>query len=413
MHISGTKVTGEDDQVISEGEWMTLDGFEALAFKGKLPLKKAELSEEMKTVLVWADEIAQKGGKGFHVRANADKPDQTKVAIDYGALGVGLTRTEHMFMEKDRLPIVQKMILARDRPEERRKHVFDLLDFQRGDFEGIFREAKGYPVIVRLIDPPLHEFLPDEIELLEKIWENKLGEDSEEAKLLREVRATKESNPMMGFRGVRLCLGIPELIEMQSRAILEAASNVKKEGKDVYPEIMIPVVGFEKEYAIAKDIVLETKAKVEKESGVKLDKFKVGTMIEVPRAALLADKIANMGIDFMSAGTNDLTQMSLGFSRDDAGKFIPLYLELGIFDEDPFVSIEQEGVGKLLAIAVEKAKSVNPDLEFGICGEHGGEPKSIDFCYRSNLDYVSCSPLRVPVARLACAHAVLNNGPRK
>ena len=413
MHISGTKVTGIDDQVISEGEWMTLDGFEAIAFKGKLPLKKAELSEEMKTVLDWADEIAQKEGKGFHVKANADKPDQTKVAIDYGAKGIGLTRTEHMFMEKDRLPIVQKMILARDRPEERKKHVFDLLPFQRGDFEGIFREAKGYPVIVRLIDPPLHEFLPNEIELLEKIWKEKLPDDSKEVKLLREIRNLKESNPMMGFRGVRLCLGIPELIEMQARAILEAASNVKKEGKDVYPEIMIPVVGMEKEFEIAKDIVLETKDKVEKESGVKLDKFKVGTMIEVPRACLVAKEIAEAGAEFYSFGTNDLHQMGMGFSRDDAGKFIPLYLEMGILDEGPFVSIEQKGIGQLMEMTVEGGRKGNPDIEIGICGEQGGEPKSIDFCYRIGLDYVSCSPLRVPVARLAAAHAVMNNGPRK
>ncbi|MHA1308908.1 MAG: putative PEP-binding protein, partial [Candidatus Heimdallarchaeota archaeon] len=293
------------------------------------------------------------------------------------------------------------------------KHVFDLLDFQRGDFEGIFREAKGYPVIVRLIDPPLHEFLPNEIELLEKIWEKKLGDDSEEAILLANVKNTSESNPMMGFRGVRLCLGIPELIEMQARAILEAASNVKKEGKDVYPEIMIPVVGFAKEFEIAKDIVLETKEKVEKESGVKLDKFKVGTMIEVPRACLVAKEIAEAGANFFSFGTNDLTQMSAGFSRDDAGKFIPLYVELGIFDVDPFVSIDQEGVGKLMEMAVKGGREGYNDIEIGVCGEHGGEPKSIDFCYRTGLNYVSCSPLRVPVARLACAHAVINNGPRK
>jgi len=316
-------------------------------------------------------------------------------------------------MEKDRLPIVQKMILARDKPEERRKHAFDLLPFQRGDFEGIFREAKGLPVIIRLIDPPLHEFLPNEIELLEKIWENKLPVDSDEAKLLREIRNLKESNPMMGFRGVRLCLGIPELIEMQSRAILEAASNVKKEGKDVFPEIMVPVVGFVKEFELAKDIILRVKDEVEKESGVKLDKFKIGTMIEVPRACFLADQLSAIGCGFMGPGSNDLTPMFCGFSRDDAGKFIGLYIDLGILDEDPFVSIDQEGVGKILAIAVEKAKSANPALEFGICGEHGGDPKSIDFCYRTNLDYVSCSPLRVPVARLAAAHAVIKNGPRK
>jgi pyruvate,orthophosphate dikinase len=392
---------------------MTIDGFEAVAYQGKLPLKKAELSDEMNVILDWADEIAQKEGKGFHVRANADKPDQTKVAIDYKALGIGLTRTEHMFMEKDRLPIVQKMILARDRPEERKKHVFDLLPFQRGDFEGIYREAKGFPVIIRLIDPPLHEFLPNEIELLEKIWHEKLPDDSEEVKLLREIRALKESNPMMGYRGVRLCLGIPELMEMQSRAILEAASNVKKEGIDVYPEIMIPVVGLEKEFEIAKDIVLETKAKVEKETGVKLDKFKVGTMIEVPRAAFVAKEIAEAGAEFFSFGTNDLHQMGMGFSRDDAGKFIPMYLEMGILKEDPFVSIEQAGIGKLMEITVEGGKAGYKDIEIGICGEQGGEPRSIDFCYRIGLDYVSCSPLRVPVARLACAHAVINNGPRK
>ena len=413
VHISETEIEGMNGLTIKEGEWLTLDGFDAIAYKGKLPLKQAELSDEIKIILTWADEIAKKEGKGFHVRTNADKPDQTKVAIDFGALGIGLTRTEHMFMEKDRLPIVQKMILARDRPEERRKHVFDLLPFQRGDFEGIFREAKGYPVIIRLIDPPLHEFLPDEIELLETIWKNKLGEDSDEAKLLREVRATKESNPMMGFRGVRLCLGIPELIEMQARAILEAASNVKKEGKDVYPEIMIPVVGFTKEFEIAKDIITKVKNDVEKESGVKLDKYKIGTMIEVPRAALVSKQLAEAGCQFFSFGTNDLHQMGLGFSRDDAGKFIGLYIDLGILEEDPFVSIEQSGIGQLMEMTVKGGHEGYKGIEIGICGEQGGEPKSIDFCYRIGLDYVSCSPLRVPVARLAAAHAVIKNGSRK
>jgi len=413
MHIFGLSLIGTNDIEVKEGEWMTLDGSEAIAYKGKLPLKQSDLSDQMKTILKWADEITVKEGKGFHVRTNADKPDQTKVAMDFGALGIGLTRTEHMFMEKDRLPIVQKMILARDKPEERRKHAFDLLPFQRGDFEGIFREAKGLPVIIRLIDPPLHEFLPNEIELLEKIWENKLPVDSKEAKLLREVRATKESNPMMGFRGVRLCLGIPELIEMQSRAILEAASNVQKEGKVVYPEIMVPVVGFVKEFELAKDIILRVKDEVEKESGVKLDKFKIGTMIEVPRACFVAKQIAEKGCEFFSFGTNDLHQMGLGFSRDDAGKFIGLYIDLGILEEDPFVSIEEEGIGQLMEMTVVGGRKGYKDIEIGICGEQGGDPKSIDFCYRIGLDYVSCSPLRVPVARLATAHAVINNGPRK
>ncbi len=413
IHITKTALEGMNGLTIKEGEWMTLDGFDALAYIGKLPLKKSKLSEEMKTILKWADEIALKEGKGFHVRANADTPDQTKVAIDYGALGIGLTRTEHMFMEKDRLPIVQKMILARDNPEERRKHVFDLLPFQREDFEGIFREAKGFPVIIRLIDPPLHEFLPNEIELREEIWKEKLPKESEKVKLLAELIKLREQNPMLGYRGVRLCLGIPELIEMQARAILEAATNVQKEGVSVYPEIMIPVVAFVKEFEIARDMIMKVKADVEKETKVILEKFKVGTMIELPRAALLSDELAKAGISFASAGTNDLTQTSIGFSRDDAGKFIPLYIELGIFDEDPFVTIDQAGVGKLLAMSCSSAKSVNPDIEFGICGEHGGDPKSIDFCYRSNLDYVSCSPLRVPVARLAAAQAVINNGSRK
>jgi len=413
MHMTENTVHGIDDQTITEGDWMTIDGFDALAFKGKLPLKKAELSSEMKTILTWADEIAHKEGKDFHVRTNADKPDQTKIAIDYGALGIGLTRTEHMFMEKERLPIVQKMILARDRPEERKKHVFDLLPFQRGDFEGIFREAKGYPVIIRLIDPPLHEFLPNKIELLEKIWKENLGPESEEAVLLKSVNETAESNPMMGFRGVRLCLGIPELIEMQSRAILEAASNVKKEGKKVFPEIMIPVVGFAKEFEIAKEVCMKVKAEVEKESGVKLDKFKIGTMIEVPRAALVSQELAEKGCQFFSFGTNDLTQMTCGFSRDDAGKFIPLYVKLGILEEDPFVSVEQTGVGKMMEITVEGGHKGYKDIEIGICGEQGGDPKTVDFCYRIGLDYVSCSPLRVPVARLAAAHAVIKNGARK
>ncbi|MBN1328166.1 MAG: pyruvate, phosphate dikinase, partial [Candidatus Heimdallarchaeota archaeon] len=413
MHLYADKVVGMNGAEVKKNEWLTLDGTEAIAFKGKLPLKKAELSKEMKAILDWGDEICQKEGKGFHVRTNADKPDQTKIAIDFGAKGIGLTRTEHMFMEKERLPIVQKMILARDKPEERKKHVFDLLPFQRGDFEGIFREAKGYPVIIRLIDPPLHEFLPNKIELLEKIWKEDLGPESEEAILLKSVNETSESNPMLGYRGVRLCLGISELIEMQSRAILEAACNVKKDGKVVYPEIMVPVVGFAKEFAIAREIIMRVKEEVEKEKGVKLEKFKVGTMIEVPRAALTAEEIARHACEFMSFGTNDLHQMGMGFSRDDAGKFIPLYIQLGILDEDPFVSIEQKGIGKLMRICVEDAHKGYPAIEIGICGEQGGDPKSIDFCYRIGLDYVSCSPLRVPVARLAAAHAVINNGPRK
>ena len=413
VRIHRSRLHGINNVILQEGDWLTLDGSEAVAYQGKLPLQKAELSEDMKQILQWADDLAMEEGSGFHVRANADKPDQTKQAIEYGARGTGLCRTEHMFMEKDRLPVVQNMILARDNPEERRKFVFDLLPFQREDFEGIFRESMGYPITIRLIDPPLHEFLPNEIELLEKIWKNNLGSDSEEMKLLREVQAINESNPMLGFRGVRLCLAIPELIEMQSRAILEAAANVKLEGLPVFPEIMVPVVGFSKEFDIAKFIILNVKEEVEREKGVEFDKFKIGTMIEVPRAALTAEELAREGCEFFSFGTNDLHQMTLAFSRDDAGKYIPMYLRLGILEDDPFVSIEQTGVGKLMKICVEDGHKGRPNIEIGICGEQGGDPKSIDFCYRIGLNYVSCSPLRVPVARLAAGHAFIRNGPRE
>ncbi len=393
--------------VVREGDWITIDGDDGSIYSDKLPTRPAELPESMKTILDWCDETAKIG-----VKANADKPDQFIKALEFGAKGIGLCRTEHMFF--DNLDLVRGMILAKN--DEERKHYVDQLEpVQEEDFRGIFDVSKGYPVIIRLIDPPLHEFLPSEEELMTEIFEAKLAgkkdEDFKEtADMLEVVREMKEQNPMLGLRGCRLGITMPIVTEMQARAIFKAAAKVIKSGKKVLPEVMVPLVGFQKEFEHQRTIIDRVAKEVMQEEGIEF-KYLVGTMIEVPRAALTSSEIAggDKGAQFFSFGTNDLHQMALGFSRDDAGPFISKYLEMGILESDPFVSIEETGVGRLMKMTVDEGKEVNPDLELGICGEQGGDPQSIDFCYRIGLDYVSCSPFRVPIARLAAAHTTLKN----
>jgi len=401
------RVISGNDKTVKEGDWITIDGEDGGIYMGKLPTRPAELPESMLTILDWCDETAKIG-----VKANADKPDQFKKALEFGAKGIGLCRTEHMFF--DNLDLVRGMILAKDETE--RKHYVDQLEpVQQKDFEGIFEVSEGYPVIIRLIDPPLHEFLPSEEELLVEIYEGKLeGKSDDDLKeqndLLDVVRDMKEQNPMLGLRGCRLGITMPEVTEMQARAIFKASAKVLKSGKPVLPEVMVPLIGFSKEFLHQREIIDRVAKEVMDEESIEF-KYLVGTMIEVPRAALTSKEVASgeKGAQFYSFGTNDLHQMTLGFSRDDAGPFISKYMEKGIIDSDPFVSIEEKGVGRLMQMCVQEGREVNPELELGICGEQGGDPKSIDFCYRIGLDYVSCSPFRVPIARLAAAHATLKN----
>jgi pyruvate,orthophosphate dikinase len=393
--------------LVKEGEWITIDGEDGSIYADKLPTRPAQLPESMIKILEWCDETAKIG-----VRANADKPDQFRKALDFGAKGIGLCRTEHMFF--DNLDLVRGMILAKT--DKERKHYVDQLEpIQQEDFEGLFDAAEGLPVIIRLIDPPLHEFLPSEEELLIEIYEERLaGKNEEDLKkqyeLLEIVRDMKEQNPMLGLRGCRLGITMPVVTEMQTRAIFKAAAKILKKGKDVYPEVMVPLIGFSKEFLHQREITDRIAKEVMEEEG-KSFKYLVGTMIEVPRAALTSGEVASgeKGAQFYSFGTNDLHQMTLGFSRDDAGPFISEYMDKGILSSDPFVSIEEEGVGRLMKMCVDEGKAVNPEIEVGICGEQGGDPPSIDFCYRIGLDYVSCSPFRVPIARLAAAQATLRN----
>jgi pyruvate,orthophosphate dikinase len=354
--------------------------------------------------MTWADEF-----RTLKVRTNADNPRDAQQAVDLGAEGIGLCRTEHMFFEPERLPIVQQMILADD--EETRQGALDqLLPFQQKDFEGIFEVMDGKPVTIRLIDPPLHEFLPSKESLVTEITElvTKDASDEEVAskrKMLHAVEAMHESNPMLGLRGVRLSIVFPGIVVMQTRAILQAAAAVAKRGIGVHPEIMIPLVGHVNELRVVQTLLEETAQKVVAEQGVEIP-YMFGTMIEVPRGALVADELAEMA-QFFSFGTNDLTQMTFGFSRDDAGKFLVPYVDKKILPSDPFETLDQVGVGQLMRVAVEKAKPVRPDIKLGICGEHGGDPESVKFCHRIGLNYVSCSPFRVPIARLAAAQAAI------
>ncbi len=393
--------------VVKEGDWITIDGEDGAIYSEKLPTRPAKLPQSMKTVLDWCDEVAK-----LEVKANADKPDQFKKALEFGAKGIGLCRTEHMFF--DNLDLVKGMILAKTE-EERKIYVDQLEPVQQKDFEGLFDVAEGLPVVIRLIDPPLHEFLPSEEELLIEIYEERLkGIDEKDLKekyeLLNVVRGMKEQNPMLGLRGCRLGITMPIVTEMQSKAIFKAAAKVLKSGKPVYPEVMVPLIGFAKEFLHQRKIIDRVAKEVMESEDVEF-KYLVGTMIEVPRAALTSKEVASgeKGAQFYSFGTNDLHQMALGFSRDDAGPFIAQYMEKGIIDQDPFVSIEEAGVGRLMKICVDEGREAQPGLETGICGEQGGDPQSIDFCYRIGLDYVSCSPYRVPIARLSAAHATLKN----
>jgi pyruvate,orthophosphate dikinase len=385
--------------LISEGDWISIDGSTGEVLLGQVKTNKPEgLEGPISKLLQWADEIRKLG-----IRTNADIPRDALVARKFGAEGIGLCRTEHMFFEEDRIPIVRRMIVARTL-EDRQKALDELEPIQKGDFYGILKEMHGLPVTIRLIDPPLHEFLPQEGKAKEKAARD-LGITIEELENI--VAELHEFNPMLGHRGVRLTVTYPEIAVMQTRAIIGAALDLKKEGVDVRPEIMVPLVGMKEELKMMRDIIKREADTMIKEAGVDLH-YLIGTMIEVPRGALTADEVAEYA-EFFSFGTNDLTQMTYGFSRDDAEKFIKDYLEKGILAFDPFKKLDREGVGQLVRMATQKGRNIKPNLKIGICGEHGGEPSSIEFCHIVGLNYVSCSPYRVPVARLAAAHAVLKN----
>lgn len=396
-----------EGEVYTEGTLFSIDGATGRVIKGSVPMIDPELSEEFKELLVWADEI-----RALRVLANADNPKDAQKARDFGAQGIGLCRTEHMFMDPARIPIVQEMILSQTLME-RETALAKLLPMQEEDFYGILKAMSGFPVTIRLLDPPLHEFLPNVEELVVEITKLKItGTNSDELKekeaLLRKVRALSELNPMLGHRGCRLGVTFPEIYAMQVRAIFQAAARLVKEGCDIHPEVMIPLVIHVKELAMLRKLTENTAAAVMEEQGVHFE-YKVGTMIEVPRAALTADEIGTVA-DFFSFGTNDLTQTTLGFSRDDAeGKFLPAYLDQKILAQNPFAVLDREGVGKLMKMGVQLGRQTNPELKVGICGEHGGEPSSIEFCHLIGLNYVSCSPFRVPIARLAAAQAAVNN----
>jgi len=388
---------------IKEYDYITLNGTTGEVILGQAKLITPEISTDMDTLLSWADDVRTLG-----VRTNADTPEDSQKARDFGAEGIGLCRTEHMFFGEERIPIVQEMILA-ETEELRKLSLEKLLPMQRSDFKEIFKVMKGYPVTIRLLDPPLHEFLPKHEDLLEQYFELKAAGDNNEIHkledLMKRVDSLKEFNPMLGHRGCRLGITYPEIYEMQVRAIFEAACELTKEGYEIVPEVMIPLVSHINEFEITKNSAEAVAKQVMSEQGVELN-YLIGTMIELPRAAITADEIAGQA-EFFSFGTNDLTQTAFGLSRDDAGTFLPYYVEHGILEQDPFVAIDQKGVGQLIKIGVEKGRSTRPGLKIGICGEHGGEPSSVIFCYNAGLDYVSCSPFRVPIARLAAAHAVL------
>ncbi len=404
------------DTVVQEGDWLSLDGNTGEVFQGKLKTMVPDIKDPwLIKLLSWADEIRTLG-----VWANADYPADARRAREYGAQGIGLCRSEHMFFESDRLPHVQKMIMA-SLPIERREAIKTLLPYQREDFAGLFREMDGLPVIIRLIDPPLHEFLPSLVDLINELADLKLRVNHAQTlpeidALLQKIRVKErirrqaerlhEQNPMLGLRGVRLGIHIPELTLMQVRAVFEAACEVAKEGIKVLPKIMIPLVSHASELESQRRVLEAEAKKVMAEHDVQLD-YKFGTMIELPRAALTADQIAQ-NAQFFSFGTNDLSQTTFGISRDDAESgFLIEYMNKGILEDNPFATLDREGVGELMRIAVAKGRKVRPDIECGICGEHGGEPESIQLCHELGLDYVSCSPFRVPIARLAAAHAVL------
>jgi pyruvate,orthophosphate dikinase len=412
-----------DGKVVREGDWISVDGTSGEVFLGNIPTIAPTLEEQtdLLTLLSWADEVCATDGirqvpegwptRGLQVWANADYPADARRARAYGAIGIGLCRTEHMFFEQERLPIVQRMILA-ESSQERKAALDELLPHQRADFEGLFEAMDGYPVIIRLIDPPLHEFLPSYEELLEEVITLRVkGETeglAEKEGLLEKVQSLHESNPMMGLRGIRLSIMMPEIVEMQVRAMFEAAANVTLKGILAKPEVMIPLTGTVNELNVIQPRLIEIARSVMDEKGVEFP-YKFGTMIEIPRAAVTAAEIAQVA-EFFSFGTNDLTQMTYGYSRDDAERnFLLKYVEDGILPKNPFQTIDREGVGRLMKMAVDDGRFSRVDLEVGICGEHGGDPESIEFCHIIGQNYVSCSPFRVPIARLAAAHAALKH----
>ncbi len=389
-------------QEVHEGDFMSIDGVTGNVYIGKIPTVEAEVAGEFATVMEWADEI-----RDLKVRANADNPRDAATALKFGAQGIGLCRTEHMFFEADRIPAVREMIVA-STEEQRRRALAKLLPMQRGDFEGIFKAMLGKPVTIRLLDPPLHEFLPTEDDDIRALAED-MGMTFDALKAV--VNSLHEVNPMLGLRGCRLPICYPEIGEMQAQAIIEAAINVVKEtGQTVVPEIMVPLVSSAGEIRYLRKLITTTADSIIAKSGVELE-YKVGTMIELPRAAVSADRIAKEA-EFFSFGTNDLTQMSYGLSRDDSGKFLPTYLDRKIYESDPFEKFDTQGTGRLLEYAVRLGREARPDIHMGVCGEHGGDPSSIEFFQQAGLDYVSCSPYRVPIARLAAAQAAIKF-PRK
>jgi len=413
---------------VNEGDYISIDGFEGKVYLGDIPVFPSEVIQVIEgrlkpeesekyiifsTILSWADKVRRLG-----IRTNADIPTDAKVAVKFGAEGIGLCRTEHMFFAEDRIPLMQGMILAKT-TKEREEFLDKLLPMQKEDFKGLFREMNGYPVTIRLLDPPLHEFLPRREELMVEIRELELGGGDpqlieERRRLLARVEELHEFNPMLGFRGCRLGILMPEISRMQAQAIMEAACEIADEGVKVIPEIMVPLVGMLTEIKAQKDIIAEEAEKAISRYGKNI-KYYVGTMIEVPRATITADEIAKEA-EFFSFGTNDLTQTTFAFSRDDAGKFIRAYLgtkvtlngkQVYILEKDPFSTIDIEGVGEFMKIAIEKGRKTRPNLKVGICGEHGGDPDSIEFCHNIGMNYVSCSPYRVPIARLSAARASL------
>jgi pyruvate,orthophosphate dikinase len=401
------KINQEDKTVTvggvtyKEGDVLSIDGSTGAVYAGAIKTIEASVTGDFARFMGWADKIRK-----LKVRANADTPKDAAQAVKFGAEGIGLTRTEHMFFEKDRIAAVREMILS-DTEAQRRAALAKLLPMQRGDFEGIYKEMGERPVTIRYLDPPLHEFLPqhDQTEEIDKLAKE-LGVSSET--VVAKIEALHEFNPMMGHRGVRLPITYPEIAEMQTRAVIEAALNVRKEtGLNIKPEIMIPLVGDVKELQFVKKVVVSTIEEIFEERGEKVE-YLIGTMIEIPRAALTADEIAKEA-EFFSFGTNDLTQMTFGFSRDDAGRFLEAYYTNKIFEQDPFARLDRAGVGQLVKMAAEKGRATRPNIKLGICGEHGGDPSSIEFCHIVGLQYVSCSPFRVPIARLAAAQAAINN----
>jgi pyruvate,orthophosphate dikinase len=397
------------ERKFKQGDFVTIDGTSGNVYEGELPLMEPKISGELRAFLEWTDEVRNKARRpgldqvGFNIRTNADTPEDAQRAREFGAEGIGLCRTEHMFFEEDRIRIFRQMIVAENK-EARQKALEKLMPLQKEDFAGIFKAMDGLPVTIRLLDPPLHEFVPSEKEQIKELAESV---NVSVPKLKAKIDSLHEANPMLGHRGVRLGITYPEVYDMQVEAIMTAACEVAKQGVKVIPEIMIPLAGTVKELEVMRRDAEQVAERVLEEKKMTIE-YLIGTMIEIPRAALTADEVAQEA-DFFSFGTNDLTQMTFGYSRDDVGSFLPQYLEDGILEDDPFAVLDQDGVGQLVQMGTEKGRQTNPKLKVGICGEHGGEPRSIEFCYRVGMNYVSCSPFRVPIARLAAAKAVAHD----